>query len=993
MNDRDVETQPGDVDQLELETEPTEQPVETSRFASPHKANLGLNQARRMPRGSQAYRTGEPATPRVRLTSAHPRSRTRREAGSSSRGFSAARIKAGFSALGASVGRGLTARRSSASGQAFRPANLRRAILRRPSLRSAFAMVGVGAVIVLVVGMLVALPTTSPAVIPTGTGSIYGVTWNGVVKAPTDRIDFGPYFTTYGQDLLMLGTTGTTTTVWASQDGTSWSQRSGAGAFDQSGRRFVAQGISEDGAGGLVVVGNSLGSGPTDVAAVAWHSRDGATWTSMAVDGSSGQEMIGGVAAKPGVAVSAGNGIAWLSTDARTWSPQILPGAANYTLKAVTSWDGGFAIIGLWSGGSTGTRNAGSSAWFSATGRDWAKASTSLDGFDARGIAGANDRIVAVGTDTSPNSPGLACSWMTTDGDTWVKATPLSDDQTVALDGVVAVNGTFMAWGAPAASGGPAPTPTPVPTAKPTHSPTPIPTASPSPSPSPSPTPGPSGSAKASGSVKPTPTPTPTPKPTPTPTPKPTASPSPALSGSPGPSHVKATLPASTATPAPTESLWATDDGITWTPIASSSVPYARAHMIAIGSKLILIGRSLGDLSVTTGMVTMGVARKHASPSGAPANFDMSLQQGVSPMIAVATKDDVLGPVVNSNNRFMVFLTGPTGTSVWSSGDGMLWSQEVDPDSLTAAGTTGRPVVISAIPDGQGGIIAVGRVTNAQGDNGTIWHMTKAGTWHQADIQDDAPPEISSIAAGPNGFVASSDVAGGSTILYSADGETWQAGAIAVASGFDLSVASYKYGFVAVGSDPTHGGVSTAWTSPDGRTWTLRADWKLPANVTQVFGMGDGIVASAVLAAPSSVASASPGASASAKASVKPTAVPKATAVPKPTTTPAPPQDKNVWYWSSSGVVWQTTGLTTADGTTAVINGEILVLDAPYSATDSWTAYTSGDGKTWQRPATDAFLFKGTRTAGVALIGTRIVVVGDDGPGLFKDYTGLFKAK
>jgi hypothetical protein len=76
-----------------------------------------------------------------------------------------------------------------------------------------------------------------------------------------------------------------------------------------------------------------------------------------------------------------------------------------------------------------------------------------------------------------------------------------------------------------------------------------------------------------------------------------------------------------------------------------------------------------------------------------------------------------------------------------------------------------------------------------------------------------------------------------------------------------------------------------------------------------------------------------------------------------------------------------------------VINGEILVLDAPYSATDSWTAYTSGDGKTWQRPATDAFLFKGTRTAGVALIGTRIVVVGDDGPGLFKDYTGLFKAK
>ena len=218
-------------------------------------------------------------------------------------------------------------------------------------------------------------------------------------------------------------------------------------------RRFVAQGISDDGSGGLVAVGNSLGSSPTDVVAMAWHSRDGSTWTSMPVDSASGQEMIGGVAAQPGVVVAAGNGVAWLSTDARTWSPQVLPGAASYTLKAVSAWDGGFVVVGLWNG--TGpSRSSGSAAWYSATGRDWAKAATSLDGFDARGIAGANGHIVVVGTDTSDTAPGLAASWSSADGNTWTKSTAFSEDTTVAMDGVTTVNGTFLAWGAPASGSG-----------------------------------------------------------------------------------------------------------------------------------------------------------------------------------------------------------------------------------------------------------------------------------------------------------------------------------------------------------------------------------------------------------------------------------------------------------------------------------------------------------------------------------------------------------
>jgi hypothetical protein len=416
--------------------------------------------------------------------------------------------------------------------------------------------------------------------------------------------------------------------------------------------------------------------------------------------------------------------------------------------------------------------------------------------------------------------------------------------------------------------------------------------------------------------------------------------------------------------------------------------------MTAMGSKIVLIGRADGNLSVVTGTVTMGVARKPAAESGAPANFAMTLHAGVTPMITDVTKDDVLGPVVNTKDRFVVFLTGPVGTSIWSAPPDSLWSQEADSDALTASGTAGRPVVLQAIPDGKGGIIAVGRVTNDKGDNGTIWHMAKPGDWHQAEILDDAPPEISSIAAGPNGFVASSDVAGGSPILYSTDGETWQAGAIHVASGFPLTVASYRYGFVAVGSDPARAGLSTAWTSPDGRTWTMRADWKLPANVTQLFGQGNGLVASAVAVTPTNAAStASAVPSASAGGSAKATAVPKATPVPKITPTPAPVQAKVSWYWSSSGVVWQSTGLTTADGETAIINGEILVLDAPATASDNWIAWTSGDGKAWQRPPADAFLFRGSRTCGVAAVGNHIVLVGLDGAGQLKDYFGEFKAQ
>ena len=201
-----------------------------------------------------------------------------------------------------------------------------------------------------------------------------------------------------------------------------------------------------------MVVGNSIGSTPTDVVASAWSSLDGTAWTPMSVESGAGQEMVAGAASESGAVIAAGNGVAWLSTDGRTWSAQVLPGASTkagaYTPRAVGSWAGGFVIVGLW-GGTGPTRSA---AWYSATGRDWKQATTSLAGFDARGIAAVGGRIVVVGDDLGEAAPALAASWSSVDGNTWTESTAPTDQSTVGLDGVAAVDGALLAFGAPPAS-------------------------------------------------------------------------------------------------------------------------------------------------------------------------------------------------------------------------------------------------------------------------------------------------------------------------------------------------------------------------------------------------------------------------------------------------------------------------------------------------------------------------------------------------------------
>jgi hypothetical protein len=275
-------------------------------------------------------------------------------------------------------------------------------------------------------------------------------------------------------------------------------------------------------------------------------------------------------------------------------------------------------------------------------------------------------------------------------------------------------------------------------------------------------------------------------------------------------------------------------------------------------------------------------------------------------------------------------------------------------------------VILQAIPDSQGGIVAIGKVTNASGDNGMIWHMTTAGSWQQVQFLDDAPPEFSSIACQSGVFVASS--AGGSRIMYSTDGNAWQAGAISVGSGFALTVETYHYGFVAVGTDAARQGATTAWTSLDGRTWTSRTDWHLPPNVTALFGMGTSLVATAKTAVP--------------------TATPTPTAPPTPT--PSPPAKSTTWWWSATGVAWQQSGLETSSAGWSIVNRQILLLDAPVGHTGEWTAWSSIDGRSWRQPVSNPVSFAGSKTCTIASRDDSIIIVSWDAPGDLKDYYGQF---
>ncbi len=326
---------------------------------------------------------------------------------------------------------------------------------RRPLLAG---LVGLAATAVLAAGLLAVVanrPTQTPAA-PGG-----AIEWQPSTQVSGFTFALGPYLASAGGRLYLVGSIAvmggsSATEVWSSADGARWQRVAESGAFDKSGSGVAAAGISDDGNGGLVVVG-SIGS----TAPMAWHSPDGRTWTQADV-GAAGSGELKRVAARPGAIVAFGDWMApvsvggtangqranqlgvWFSANGNTWGQVVLPDSVGYTPSALTAWKGGFAAVAQ-----KGTGALVSSIWTSTDGRTWEKTSSDLVGFGATAMAALGDRVVAVGSrlDQSVKLGLFPASWSSADGRTWTESSVFTRDPAVMFDDVTAVGGTLVAIG------------------------------------------------------------------------------------------------------------------------------------------------------------------------------------------------------------------------------------------------------------------------------------------------------------------------------------------------------------------------------------------------------------------------------------------------------------------------------------------------------------------------------------------------------------------
>jgi hypothetical protein len=353
--------------------------------------------------------------------------------------------------------------------------------MRRPLLSG---LIGLAVTAILAVGLLaVVVSRQTHSGSSNGSGPATGIAWQPVVKGPAVQFTFGPYLASAGSRLYMVGSTPAagadySTEVWSSADGTTWDRMSDAGAFEPG---FAAFWMSNDGNGGLILVGSSGSSGSSIGEArtpEAWHSPDGRTWTRADLGAEIGGELMR-VAARPGAVVALGDwripasgmvtgsdqvatGLyAWFSADGSAWGRADLPDSADYVPTAVTAWTGGFVAVA-----DKSTAGSTSSIWTSADGRTWEKAPMNLAGFGSDAIAALGDRVVTVGSKPDSKLGIVPASWSSTDGKTWVQATAATRDPAFLFDDVTAVDGTLVAIGSsrmadPLVAGGATAPPTP----------------------------------------------------------------------------------------------------------------------------------------------------------------------------------------------------------------------------------------------------------------------------------------------------------------------------------------------------------------------------------------------------------------------------------------------------------------------------------------------------------------------------------------------------
>jgi molecular chaperone DnaK len=250
-------------------------------------------------------------------------------------------------------------------------------------------------------------------------------------------------------------------------------------------------------------------------------------------------------------------------------------------------------------------------------------------------------------------------------------------------------------------------------------------------------------------------------------------------------------------------------------------------------------------------LLAVVVYRSATGPGSGANDVRLGWQAAVSsPGAAALARPVALGSglvLLTSDGAAQVI--GDVSVSAWSSSDGSSWSRLSQPGAISEPGRS--IMIVATCADGHGGLVAGGTSAIASDPTlalqATIWHSSDGRTWDPATVDGDVGASVEDVAVGPDALVAvglaQPDNAGTSRGLawYSGDGMTWHSATVSDSDGYSLlAVAAWRGGFLAIGSGT--GGRAAAWTSADGRGWTLVASLPEMFEAHRIVAFGDRIV-------------------------------------------------------------------------------------------------------------------------------------------------------
>lgn len=226
--------------------------------------------------------------------------------------------------------------------------------------------------------------------------------------------------------------------------------------------------------------------------------------------------------------------------------------------------------------------------------------------------------------------------------------------------------------------------------------------------------------------------------------------------------------------------------------------------------------------------------------------------------IAGAAQPDQALTSVATGSRLSVAVGSTNGdAAAWTSADGRRWTRAATGQALARPGKQRLIGVVS----GNAGWLAVGfdgtRPLVVASDDGTTWRAADGGGAFALGKADHVATYSATV--GPAGYVIVGEYGFSAATWHSTDLKSWDQGTGADLQGTQAAnrwmrgVVGGSFGYVAVGglSDPAvkdgPPARPAAWTSPDGRRWTLHRvplpSWALDGWFDKVAAIGNVIVA------------------------------------------------------------------------------------------------------------------------------------------------------